>query len=56
MSKENKVEVQKGMIDPNPMTMKQKTHHQKINDATAEMALRRHGQTLDLHIPKTGRK
>jgi len=52
MSKDNKVEIQKGAINPNPMTMKQMTHRETVAEQRQENALRRSGQTLTLHQPK----
>lgn len=49
---ENKVEVQLGSLDPNPMTMKQMKFSQKVEEAREQNAMRRHCQTLDLHMPK----
>jgi hypothetical protein len=51
-----KVPVQKGSIDPNPMTMKQMTHPQKVAQAREEQALRRSGQTMTLHEPRSSKK
>lgn len=48
----NKVEVQYGPIDPNPMTMKQMKFSQKVDEAREQNAMRRRCQTLDLHMPK----
>ncbi len=56
MSRESKVEVQKGKIIGNPPTMKQMTYPEKVKEAREENALRRHGQHTDLHEPKTGRR
>lgn len=56
MSKQNKVEVQKGPIESNPMTSKQMTFAQKVQEAREQAALRRHGQHTDLQEPKTRRK
>lgn len=51
-----KVEEQKGPIHAGEMTSKQMTHPQKLKEAFEQTALRRSGQTLTLHEPKTGRK
>jgi hypothetical protein len=52
----NKVEVQKGRIDPNPMTIGQMTYLESRSAQITENALRRSGQTLTLHQPKTGKR
>jgi hypothetical protein len=52
----SKVEEQKGPIDPNPMTMNQQSHRQNVKEAIEQNALRRSGQTMTLHMPKTSRK
>lgn len=51
-----KIEIQKGAINPNPQTMKQMSFTEKVTEQKQENALRKHGQTLDLHEPKTSRK
>ncbi|HEY5236114.1 MAG TPA: hypothetical protein VIJ14_08050 [Rhabdochlamydiaceae bacterium] len=56
MSKANKVEVQKGANDARLKTQGTMTHHQAISQKTEENALRRSGQTLTWHEPKTSRK
>jgi hypothetical protein len=55
MSKANKVEVQKGPIDPNPTTLRQMTHPQRVADRVEELRMLRGYKTLDLHEPKEGR-
>jgi hypothetical protein len=52
MSRIPKVEIQKGNIDANPMTMKQQRFFQKVEQQREENALRRSAQTLTLHMPK----
>lgn len=56
MAKANKVEVQKGSIRPGERTSKMETHREKLSEANDQAALRRSGQTLTLHEPKSGRK
>lgn len=51
-----KVEEQKGPIDPNPMTLRQMPHSERVRDREHEISERRRYQTLDLCVPKTGRK
>ncbi len=51
-----KVEVQKGKIIGNPPTMKQMTYPENVRERRDQMALRRSGQTMTLHEPKTGRR
>lgn len=55
--KKNKqpVPVQKGKIDPNPMTMKQLTHTQRLAERSEEIKGIRKGQHTDLHTPRKGR-
>jgi hypothetical protein len=48
----DRVEVQKGSIDPNPMTSKFMKHSQKLVERHDELRLMRYGQTLDYHEPK----
>lgn len=52
----SKVERQKGPIRPDEKTSKMMTHPEKLREAQAEAALRRSGQTLTLHEPKSSRK
>lgn len=52
MSRHQKVEIQKGKIIGNPPTMKQMTFPEKVTEAKRENALRKYGQTTDLHEPK----
>ena len=51
MSRE-KVPVQKGPINPNPMTSKQMPHIEKKFEKAHENEITRRNQTLDLHEPK----
>jgi hypothetical protein len=52
-----KIEEQKGAINPSsPPTSKMQTYDERVASTRAENALRRDGQTLSLHIPKTGKK
>ncbi len=51
-----KVEEQKGKIVADQPTMKQMTYPEKREQRREENALRRSGQTLTLHEPKTSRK
>ena len=51
-----KVEVQKGPIHAAERTSKMKLYSQKSELDREERDLRRSGQTLTLHEPKTGRK
>lgn len=46
------VEIQEGRIDPNPMTMKQKTFPEKVSDRQQEMRELRDGKTLILKTPR----
>ena len=52
MTKENKVPVQKGSINPNPMKSKQMTRQEKVSERLSEYGLLKRNQTLDLHMPK----
>ena len=56
MSRHTKVEIQKGNLQPAQPTLKTMTHSERVREQAAENALRRSGQTLTLHEPKTGRK
>lgn len=49
------VPVQKGSINPNPMTSKQMIHPEKIKEREMEIKKVRWGQTLDLHVPREKR-
>lgn len=51
-----RVEIQKGPIEANPETINQQTYSQRVRQAVEEGKLRRSGQTLTLHEPKTGKK
>lgn len=51
-----KVKEQKGPIRAGERTSKIKTHREKVDEAYDEAALRRSGQTLTLHEPKTSRR
>jgi hypothetical protein len=55
MSKSRKIEEQKGPIVAHQQTMRQMTYPQKCQQQREEDALRRSGQTLTLHVPKTGK-
>jgi hypothetical protein len=55
MSK-SKVEEQKGPIKAAQETRRHMTYPEKVREQMAENALRRSGQTLTLHEPKTSRK
>lgn len=46
-----KVPVQKGSIDPNPITIRQQTREEQVAQALHEKAERRRCQTLDLVEP-----
>lgn len=52
MSKENKVEVQKGKIVGNPPTMNHKGHSEKVREALEDNAARWSYQSTHLHEPK----
>lgn len=51
-----KVEVQKGAIVADQMTSKHMTRSEKTREDMANNALRRSGQTLTLHEPKSRSK
>lgn len=51
-----KVEVQKGPIRADMKTSKMMTHHEKLKEAQSEAAMRRSGQELKFHEPKSSRK
>lgn len=46
------VPIQKGFINPNPLTMKQMTQGQKLEDAGRNRAGVKKGQTLSIVTPK----
>ena len=50
-----KVEVQKGQIKADQPTYRSMPWRDKLKEAREEQALRRSGQTLTLHEPKTGK-
>lgn len=50
--KENSVEVQKGPIEANQLTMQTKTHRQFAKEEVDMMDERRDGQMLKMHKPK----
>lgn len=52
MSKNRKVEVQKGPIESNPLTSKQMTHSQKQFERREELNKLKWGMTLDYEEPK----
>jgi len=52
-----RIEEQKGPITPSrPPVEKMKTRAEKTSEDIEHNAIRRSGQTLTLHEPKTGRK
>lgn len=52
----SKVPVQKGKIIANPPTINQQTYSEHVKQAVGEAKLRKDGNTLTLHEPKTRRK
>lgn len=46
------VEIQEGMIDPNPNSIKQMTYSERVTDRRAEMRDLRDGKTLILKTPR----
>ncbi len=48
----HKVAVQKGSIDPNPMTMKQMTHRECLSERSEQLRMLKDGQTLKYREPK----
>ena len=52
MSKKEYIEVQKGPINPDPMTMPQMTRVEKVREDVAHNTLRRGGQHCKLYEPK----
>lgn len=48
----HKVPVQKGPINPNPMTMKQMTHSECISERSEQLRMLKDGQTLKYKEPK----
>jgi hypothetical protein len=51
-SMKNKVEVQKGRMDPNMPTIRHMTHSQRLRDREEEVRMTRRGQDLEYHEPK----
>ena len=51
-----KIPVQKGNIVSDMPTMRTQTHTQNVKERAEQMALRRSGQTMTTHEPKTSRK
>ena len=51
-----KIEEQKGSIHAGEKTSHMMTHAEKVQEAREQAALRRSGQTLTRHEPKSGRK
>lgn len=53
----SKVPVQKGTLEcAFPPTQKMQTYAQRLAETKAENAMKRDGQTLKLHTPKSGKK
>ena len=50
------VPVQKGKMNPNPVTIKQMTYPERVRERDEEMKGLRRGQTMDMHEPKRSRK
>jgi len=51
----SKVPVQKGSIDPNPMTMKQQSRERVVAEAVHNQRELKRFQTLDLHTPRSSK-
>ena len=52
MKKKSSVPIQKGKIDPDPVTMAMETFSQKVGETNAQSQLRRGGQMPMLKKPK----
>lgn len=51
-----KVEEQKGPIEANQPTSKQKSHYSHVVEKAEEMRMLKENQTLHFHTPKQGKK
>lgn len=56
MGRHQKVEIQKGTINPAEKVMNTLSYAEKVSEQRAENELRRSYQRMTLHEPKTGRK